>query len=479
MARHVVARVSDIPERGRIIVELQGRSVGIFRVRGRFYAVLNRCPHKGAELCRGSILGHLTASAPGELRYDPDRTMIQCPWHGWEYDLRTGEAIGDPSRIRPFQIEVEDGEAVAEELQRGAATATVAAPGMVARGFSGPKLEKAPFVAETFPISVQDDYVVVDLPGGAETRELVVREVVAEAEDVVSLRLVDPDGARLPVWSPGAHVDLVLAPGLERQYSLCGDTADPDSWRVAVLREPEGRGGSAHVHEHVRPGDRLTVRGPRNHFPLVDAERHLLIAGGIGITPLLAMIAELERRGADWRLVYGGRSAATQAFTGELARHGDRVTLWPQDTHGLLPLDDLLGTPEPGTAVYCCGPEALLAAVEARCAAWPEGALHVERFAPRPGALDGVNVPFEVVLARTGTTVPVAADESIADALRAAGVTVATSCKEGTCGTCETRVLAGTPDHRDSLLTDAERERGDTMMVCCSRAHSDTLTLDL
>jgi nitrite reductase/ring-hydroxylating ferredoxin subunit len=168
VARHVVARVQDIPPKGRIIVTLQGHSVGIFRVRDRFFAVHNRCPHKGAELCRGSVLGYLTADAPGELRYDAERLMLQCPWHGWEYDLETGESYVKNSRIRSYEIEVEGGADVAGELDAGSAHPRAPdreRPAELATGLSGPKLRKGPFTAETFPVSVEDDYVVVTLPG--------------------------------------------------------------------------------------------------------------------------------------------------------------------------------------------------------------------------------------------------------------------------------------------------------------------------
>ena len=168
MARHVVARVQDIPPRGRIIVTLQGHSVGVFRVRNRFFAVHNRCPHKGAELCRGSVLGYLTADAPGELRYDAERLMLQCPWHGWEYDLETGESYVKNSRIRSYEIEVEAGADVAGELDAGSAHPRAPdreRPAELATGLSGPTLRKGPFTAETFPVSVEDDYVIVTLPG--------------------------------------------------------------------------------------------------------------------------------------------------------------------------------------------------------------------------------------------------------------------------------------------------------------------------
>lgn len=342
------------------------------------------------------------------------------------------------------------------------------------------------------------------------------------ADDVVRLTLAHPDGAPLPAWAPGAHLDLLLAPGLERQYSLCGDPADRSTLRVAVLREPAGRGGSQYVHDKLTEGTALQVRGPRNHFALQEADRYLFVAGGIGITPLLPMIALVAARGAEWQLVYGGRSRASMAFASQLAaRHPERVTICPQDETGLLDLESLLGVPRTDTAVYCCGPEPLLAAVEERCAAWPRGALHTERFAPRsapptaataptdtaastvtdrdaptrggPGAdagtdtaraadtgpADAATDTFEVELAASGRTLTVGPDRSILQAVEEAGIQVLSSCREGTCGTCETDVLAGEPDHRDSLLTPDEREANDVMFICVSRCRSGRLVLDL
>ena len=305
--------------------------------------------------------------------------------------------------------------------------------------------------------------------------ELVVDRRDSAADGVLALTLRHPLGEQLPQWEPGAHVDVVLGPGLERQYSLCGDPADRTAWRIAVLREPVGRGGSAHVHEQLGQGDKVRVRGPRNHFALRPAPRYRFIAGGIGITPILPMLAAAEAQGAEWTLLYGGRTRESMAFTEELSRYGDRVTVAPQDETGLLDLSSVLdGVPE-GTLVYCCGPGPLLDAVEERC---PAGLLHVERFTPKeqPAA---ENTEFEVELAQTGTTVTVAPDVSVLDAVRASGVEVLFSCTEGTCGTCETDVLDGTPDHRDSVLTDEEREAGETMMICVSRCRGKRLVLDL
>ncbi len=294
------------------------------------------------------------------------------------------------------------------------------------------------------------------------------------ADGVVALTLVDPDGARLPDWTPGSHVDLVLPTGDTRQYSLCGDRWDAHAYRVAVLREPDGRGGSAWVHDELAVGDLVGLGGPRNQFRLVPAPRFLFLAGGIGITPLLPMVDAARRLGADWRLVYGGRTRASMAFLDEL--DDDRVTVWPQDERGLLPLADLLTGLDDGTRVYCCGPAPLLDAVEAAC---PPGLLRTERFAAREQGAPVRDEPFTVVLERTGAEVVVTPDVSVLEAVRAAGADVLSSCRQGTCGTCETTVLAGDPDHRDSVLDEAERAAGDCLLVCVSRSRGDRLVLDL
>lgn len=305
-----------------------------------------------------------------------------------------------------------------------------------------------------------------------------VVDIAPEAEDVVSVILAPENGGELPRWEPGAHADLLLDEGLERQYSLCGDP-DAETWQVAVLREPASRGGSEFVHTRLAAGDRIRVRGPRNHFALVEAQSYVFIAGGIGVTPLLPMVRQVSEEGREWSMVYGGRRRASMAFLPDLAAFGERVTVWPEDEFGMLDLDAALGAPREGTAVYCCGPEPLLDAVEDRCEAWPRGSLHVERFRPKPGALEGVDTAFEVVLARSNLTIEVAPDQSIVEALEVAGVDVPTSCREGTCGTCETELLEGIPDHRDSFLSDEEHEEGGTLMICCARAFSPRLVLDL
>jgi cytochrome P450/ferredoxin-NADP reductase len=310
--------------------------------------------------------------------------------------------------------------------------------------------------------------------------DLVVKAVDHVAADVVAVTLADPGGEALPPWTPGAHVDLLLGPGLVRQYSLCGTPSDSRTIRVGILKAPDSRGGSIHVHDRVRPGSLVRVRGPRNHFPLAASPRYLFIAGGIGITPLLPMMAEATAAGAGWNLLYGGRTRSSMAFLDELGRYGDRVTLVPQDEAGLLDLDTALGQPRDDTLVYCCGPEALLAAVEQRCTAWPAGALHLERFAARPAEPDSqAEKPFELVLARSGLTLTVSAGQSVFHVVQDAGVSVLGSCHEGICGTCEQVVLDGEVDHRDSILSRDEQARNETMMICVSRCRSGRLTLDL
>jgi ferredoxin-NADP reductase len=311
--------------------------------------------------------------------------------------------------------------------------------------------------------------------------EVVITAKELVAEGVQRLTFEDPAGGPLPPWTPGAHVDLVLRPDLIRQYSLCGDPADGSSLQVAVLREPQGRGGSAHVHDQLSPGDRVLLRGPRNHFPLVTSPRYLFIAGGIGITPIVPMVGAVEAAGADWHLLYGGRTRASMAFCEELTSSygSSRISIRPQDQTGLLDLERHLGAVGDDTAVYCCGPAPLLDAVQARCQDWPTRRLHLERFSPNAEDAITASTSFEVELARSGVTLVVPSDASILETVEAAGIDVLNSCREGTCGACETPVLGGVIDHRDSLLSEEEKAAQDTMLVCVSRACGPKLVLDL
>jgi ferredoxin-NADP reductase len=332
------------------------------------------------------------------------------------------------------------------------------------------------------PLEAQPDALLARPSGpnrDAPELSLVVQEIRREAEGVIGIRLAAMGVLDLPAWTPGAHIDVLLPDGRERQYSLCGDPGDRRQWQIAVLREVLGRGGSEWLHSRLREGDVLRVRGACNNFALVEADAYLFVAGGIGITPLLPMTRELNRRGVPWRLLYGGRSRRSMAFTHELAAQGELVRIRPEDECGLLDLEAFLGEPRHGVVIYCCGPERLLRAMEAVCERWPEGTLHVERFRPSPGALEGVNGAFDVVLAKTGITCRVGPDESIIDALEKAGVYVPRSCGEGTCGTCLTPVTAGIPDHRDSFLRGKKRAANNAICVCCSRSQTPRLVLNL
>jgi ferredoxin-NADP reductase len=321
-------------------------------------------------------------------------------------------------------------------------------------------------------------------PGKAVYREVELdlevrrREVVADG--VVTLTLADPTGADLPEWAPGAHVDLMLEPSLVRQYSLCGKTSERAEWQVGVLLDPESRGGSQYVHDKLQQGNKVRVRGPRNHFPLVGAKRYVFIAGGIGITPIKAMIDAAVAKGADWQLFYGGRSRATMAFLDELEAHGERVSVFARDVTGRFELAEILGTPDADTAVYCCGPGNLLSAVEDACQTWPDGSLHIERFAAKAVETgpDG-DTEFVVECQSSGVDVTVPPDKSIYDALEDAGIDVLGSCMEGICGTCECDILEGVGDHRDSVLTDSEKSANESIMICVSRSRSERLVLDI
>jgi ferredoxin-NADP reductase len=315
------------------------------------------------------------------------------------------------------------------------------------------------------------------IPAGTGKVRLRVARKQQLADGVCGLELTAPDGRRLPDWTPGSHIDLTFGDGITRQYSLCGDRWDAHTYQVAVLREPGGRGGSAYVHDELGEGDLVDIAGPRNNFALAPADRYLFVAGGIGITPLLPMLEQAELLGTPWQLLYGGRHRTSMAFLARLARWGDRVEVHPQDEDGVLDLGPV-GDQPPGTKVYCCGPEPLLDAVRAAAAHLPAGALRTERFVAAAMPPPARSTPFEIELARSGITVTVAPDASVLDAVAEAGVPILASCRQGICGTCETGVLDGVPDHRDSLLDDDERRRSDCFYPCVSRAASDRLVLD-
>ncbi|WP_182358464.1 PDR/VanB family oxidoreductase [Tomitella gaofuii] len=316
---------------------------------------------------------------------------------------------------------------------------------------------------------------------GPEGLQLTVTRKSRVATDVVALDLRNADGAPLPAWRPGAHIEVRLptpSGELVRHYSLCGDPADRSSWRIAVLREQAGRGGSAYIHDLLDRGETLAVTGPRNNFPLEPSGKYLFIAGGIGITPILPMVREAASRGADWRLVACTRTADRLAFAAELRRlPAGRASVHVDEDAGVLDLDRLLAGCDAGTAVYVCGPPGLIDAVDTRSATRP-WRFFAEQFVA--DAVDtSADVAFEVEIASTGDTYIVPADSSILHTLNDAGFDLPSSCEEGTCGTCETGVLDGVPDHRDVVLSKSEKAENDCMMLCVSRAACSRLVLDL
>jgi ferredoxin-NADP reductase len=314
------------------------------------------------------------------------------------------------------------------------------------------------------------------------TLTVVGRTVVAHDQDVVTLTFAGADGAPLPRWHPGAHLDIHLPSGRVRQYSLCGDPARPDSYRIAVRRIPDGGGGSSEVHDVLGVGSQVTTNGPRNAFPLTvpgygsPTQRLRFVAAGIGITPILPMMRHVHRLGVAWSMIYAGRSRDSLPFLDEVAEFGDHIEIHTDDVHGVPSAAQLLGDCPDGTAVYACGPAPILTAIRTQLAGRDNVELHFERFAAPP-VIDGEE--FSVCVASTGATVQVGAEETLLSALHRADVWPPYSCRQGFCGTCRIPVLDGYVDHRDTLLTEPERADG-MMLICISRAAKGArLTLDL
>lgn len=437
MSESVLAELSDVPLQGAggLQVQVGDVPVGLFRVGDDVVGWRSVCPHAAAPVCRGTVDGTRLPSAVYRYAYGRDREVLQCPWHGWEFDLVTGEhlAEGSSARMRRHPVRVADG-----------------------------RVYDASAVAA------------VDLT-------LKIEQTSRPTARVLILDLVSVDGARLPAWAPGSHLEIVLPSGLVRHYSLCGDPRDRGRYRIAILREPDGRGGSEELHREAAVGLPLLVTSIRNRFPMTVAERYLFIAGGIGITPLLPMIEASQRRRMPFRILYTGKDRESMLHAEELSRiPGARVVETGREARA--DVRGLIRDAAQGTAVVACGPESLLDDVRAAVADTPQTLeLHTETFRPTQATTDGElpGTSFVVRLARSGASLAVPADRSILSTLRDAGVPMHSSCEDGWCGSCETRVLGGIPDHRDSVLTDAERESGATMMVCVGRARSDELVLDL
>ncbi|KWF94109.1 Vanillate O-demethylase oxidoreductase [Burkholderia cepacia] len=306
-----------------------------------------------------------------------------------------------------------------------------------------------------------------------------------EATDICSFELVHADGLPLPPFSAGSHIDVVVPGGPTRQYSLCNAPDENHRYRIAVLRDPKSRGGSAGMHDRVNAGNTLTISAPRNHFALAhDATRSLLLAGGIGVTPILCMAERLARIDASFDMHYCTRSRTRTAFLDHIAHasYAGRVQLHFDDEGENQRFDVAarLAAPAPGTHLYVCGPKGFMDAVltTARASGWPEAQLHYEFFAAEARQTDR-DGRFEVEIASSGRVIVVEKNESVVRALAKAGIAIETSCEQGVCGTCATRVLAGEPEHFDLCLTPDERAANDQFLPCCSRSKSARLVLDL
>jgi ferredoxin-NADP reductase len=304
---------------------------------------------------------------------------------------------------------------------------------------------------------------------------LVVRRIATESTDIVSIELVDPTGAMLPEWEPGAHIDVQLVTRQQRQYSLCGDPADRRSYRIAVLREEFSRGASMYIHDYLREGRTVHASEPRNLFPIHPAGEYLLLAAGIGITPLLPMAKALADRGATWSMNYAVRSSSSVPFHAEIAALGHHVTINSRDGAGRLDLAEFLRMPRPGVAVYTCGPARFTDAVVDAMAHWPRNSLHLERFEPKVGVVRP-NEPFTIRTARSNKTIEVPPERTALQALNFADLPVPGSCLRGVCGSCAVRVVSGAVEHRDSLTTD---EDSPVMYPCVSRALGSELVIDI
>ena len=316
------------------------------------------------------------------------------------------------------------------------------------------------------------------------TIEVKVANRTCEADGICSYELVRTDGQALPPFEAGAHIDVHLAGNLVRQYSLCNAPGETHRYLIGVLRDTDSRGGSQAMHDHVDLGSVLQISEPKNHFPLVEAKRTLLLAGGIGVTPILAMAETLAAKGAAFEMHYCARSPEKAAFKERLAGCGFAAQVQFHYDSGeaaqKLDLPALLARPEPDTHVYVCGPQGFIDYVlgTARAQGWPQAQLHVEYFSAAAVDTSG-DQAFDVKLASSGKVVTVPAGKTVIKVLEEQGVVIPYSCEEGVCGTCLTRVLEGVPDHRDMYLTEEEQAANDQFTPCCSRAKTPLLVLDL
>lgn len=311
-----------------------------------------------------------------------------------------------------------------------------------------------------------------------------VARKVCEADDICSFELLPAEGEVLPAFEAGAHIDVHLRAGLVRQYSLCNPPRERHRYLIGVLRDPASRGGSLAMHDEIEAGNLLAISAPKNHFPLVAAGRSLLFAGGIGVTPILAMAETLAAAGADFEMHYSARTPARTAFRERIVRSpfAGRVHFHYDSGDAAQKLDAarVLGAPNPDTHIYVCGPGGYIDHVLASAIAlgWPSAQVHREYFSAVPVDAGG-DTPFDVRLASSGQVFTIPVGRTVVEMLAENGIDIPVSCEQGVCGTCLTRVLDGVPDHRDAYLTDEERAANDQFTPCCSRSNSAMLSLDL
>lgn len=337
---------------------------------------------------------------------------------------------------------------------------------------------EASSVSATEYIESESGHRAASVPPGEQVITGVIHGLVSAGRDSMSLELRAADGSPLPEWEPGSHIDVTLPNGEMRQYSLCGSLEDRRSYRVAVLREEESSGGSSYVHEELRVGDRVEIQGPRNNFVFEPAPTYRFVAGGIGITAILPMAREAARQGADWSLIYLARNAERHALHDELMElPGYRLELMTTEKNGRPSLQQVTGKHSDGALLYACGPTELMNALYE--SDWPEDAIRIERFAPDTEAINAPKEAFRVNLTESEMALNVPEDKSILDVVEDAGIDWPYSCREGTCGSCETHILRGTADHRDAVLTPSERKENEYMMICVSRAQTDELDLEV
>ena len=340
---------------------------------------------------------------------------------------------------------------------------------------------KIPELSDPSILEIHEDFKIGPPSKDEIFRKVIIDDIADEADGIIRLRIKNSNTKPLPKWSAGSHIDFIFE-DFNCKYSLCGEAQDQSYYEIAVLREPEGRGGSLYIHDQLKAGDTLQIVGPKKHFPLDEtAHSYILIAGGIGITPIIAMADRLKLLGKNYVIHYAGRSHETMAFIGRLKHdHGNALSLYSKEAGQRMGLPSITNDLQNNQKIYACGPERLLAALDVLSVSWLEDTLHYEHFNSSLSSLDPEKEHgFDVTLKDSDISVHVPPDQTVLEALLSVGIEVSNDCKEGICGTCEVAVLDGEIDHRDQVLTKSEKLKADRMMTCCSRSKGNKITLAL